>query len=124
MNKRDRMRDQIMQHGLKLNRIFNLNRMDVTTLAKQVHSIEVKAHKLAEDECNGVAVPENWEKKILVRLDKIINFKAKGVPIFVNGDPRGYALKIEDAWMKANECDLHRDWGGYGILAPEFDGGR
>lgn len=43
------------------------------------------------------------------------------VPVFLNGDPRGYALKIEDNWMRARpELRLHSDWGGYGILAPEI----
>ncbi len=35
--------------------------------------------------------------------------------IYINGDPRGYALKIQ-----AEHADgLVKDWGGYGILAPE-----
>lgn len=55
------------------------------------------------------------------------------VPIFVNRDPRGYALKIDEAWVReysnnnpppsaANHavCRLHRDWGGYGIIAPDL----
>ena len=42
------------------------------------------------------------------------------VPVFVNRDPRGYALKIDDAWMGAQKAVLHRDWGGYGILAPDL----
>lgn len=42
------------------------------------------------------------------------------VPIFVNRDPRGYALKIDDAWMREHRPGLHQDWGGYGIIAPEI----
>jgi hypothetical protein len=43
------------------------------------------------------------------------------VPVFLNGDPRGYALKIESGWMREqNEFRLHSDMGGYGILAPEI----
>jgi hypothetical protein len=42
------------------------------------------------------------------------------VPVFLNGDPRGYSLKIEDSWMREHKAELHRDWGGYGILAPEI----
>lgn len=51
------------------------------------------------------------------------------VPIFINRDPRGCALKIRDDWMRDNMHDgargyaiarLERDWGGYGILAPEI----
>ena len=43
------------------------------------------------------------------------------VPVFVNRDPRGYALKIDDEWMRARqEVRLATDWGGYGILAPDL----
>jgi hypothetical protein len=56
------------------------------------------------------------------------------VPIFVNRDPRGYALKIDSEWMaEARGRDefydtptrqLHRDMGGYGILAPDLTEGN
>lgn len=43
------------------------------------------------------------------------------VPVFLNGDPRGYSLKIEDNWMRERQnLRLHRDWGGYGIIAPDL----
>jgi len=35
-------------------------------------------------------------------------------------DPRGYALKLDDEWTRANAPHIHRDWGGYGILAPDL----
>jgi len=127
MNKRDRMNEQILRHGFKLVRIFfGENRYDISPvgLAKSVHRIEVRAHRLAEDECNGVDVPDGWEDRVLKSLDKLLNFKAHGIPVFINGDPRGYALKIDDSYVKAHNLDIHRDWGGYGILAPEFDGSR
>ena len=42
------------------------------------------------------------------------------VAVFVNQDPRGYALKIDDEYMRAHGLDLHRDMGGFGILAPDL----
>ena len=42
------------------------------------------------------------------------------VAIFLNLDPRGYALKIDD--QDARALDIYKDWGGYGIICPEFDG--
>lgn len=42
------------------------------------------------------------------------------VPVLLNGDPRGYALKIDDTWMREAKTPLHQDWGGYGIIAPEI----
>lgn len=45
---------------------------------------------------------------------------------FVNGDPRGYALKLDpdrhpNAKALIESARLHRDWGGYGILSPEIE---
>ncbi len=129
MNKKERMYQQIENHGANLNAIFETG-LDNVKLAKKLHSLEVKAHKLAEDYCNGEngVITENWEEKcepILKAVDKILNYKRKGIPIFVNGDARGYALKIDDNFMKgylSHGGKFHTDWGGYGILAPEFDG--
>lgn len=126
MNKRDRMNEQIKQHGENLKALFNIND-DPDKLSRKIHSLEVKAHKLATDYCNvenGVD-SENWEDltdKILYKLDKIVNFRSQGIPVFVNGDARGYALKIDDDYVKAHNLKIHTDWGGFGILAPEFDG--
>lgn len=56
----------------------------------------------------------------------VIDFKAirsmpRIVPVILNRDPRGYALKIDDEWMRAHrDVVLHRDWGGYGIIAPDL----
>ncbi|MCK9520449.1 MAG: hypothetical protein M0R74_15710 [Dehalococcoidia bacterium] len=124
MNKRDRMKEQILRHGFNLRRIFFPDDSSISPvgLAKSVHRLEVRAHRLAEEECNTGNVPEDWEDKILKSLDKVLNFRAQGIPVFVNGDPRGYALKIDDKYVRENNLEIHRDWGGYGILAPEFDG--
>lgn len=128
MNKRDRMNEQILNHGTDLQRIFSINTIAADALARKVHRIEVKAHKLAEDYCNGLIEPDDWyevkEKQVLKGLDRLLGFTAKGIPVIVNGDPRGYALKIDDEYVRAHSLKIHRDMGGYGILAPEFDGGK
>ena len=38
---------------------------------------------------------------------------------FINTDPRGYALKLNITAVEQAKYDIYRDWGGYGILAPE-----
>ena len=129
MNRKERMNDQIRVHGENLKRLFNVD-MDGDKLARKIHSLELKAHKLATDYCNGEngVDSENWEElsdAILAKVDKVLNFKRQGIPVFVNGDARGYALKIDDNFMRgylSKGGRLHTDWGGYGILAPEFDG--
>jgi SMC interacting uncharacterized protein involved in chromosome segregation len=126
MNKKERMNEQIRKHGENLNKVFGLNE-DPIKLAKKLHTIELKAHKLATDYCNGEngVDSENWETlsdAILEKVDKVLNFTAQEIPVFVNGDARGYALKINDDYVRNNGLEIHKDWGGYGILAPEFDG--
>lgn len=124
MNKKELQREAILKHGFRLIRVFNLPEGTMpVALCKRVHRLEAEAHRLAEQQCS-VELPEGYEEKkeasILRRLDAILNFKAQGIPVFLNGDPRGYALKIEDAYVREHNLDIHRDWGGYGILAPEF----
>ena len=124
MTKKQQQREAILQHGFKLIRVFNLPEgTGPTTLCKRVHRLEGEAHRLAENECNGTVTTEQVEKKeksILKRLDAILNFRAQNIPVFVNGDPRGYALKIDDGYVRDHGLDIYRDWGGYGIIAPEF----
>lgn len=124
MNKKERMYQEITKHGANLNAIFKTD-LDNVSLAKKLFSLENKAHKLATDYCNGengMDSSEAWEKatqEILLKVDKITDFKAQGVPVFVNGDARGYALKISSEYVE--KLNIHKDWGGYGILAPDFN---
>lgn len=130
MDKKRRMNVQIIQHGEHLRTIFGLDD-SALNLAKQVHRIEAKAQRLALDYCNGTTkhghnCPEDFIEtegaRILDALDKILDFRKSGIPVFMNWDPRGYALKIASEYTRSHNMDIHRDWGGYGILAPDFDG--
>ena len=89
--------------------------------------LERRASRDAERICNGDiqrSDPEQelYDKRILDAVDASTGFRGKGVPVILSGDPRGYALKIESAWVLANdsgpEIRLERDMGGYGLLAP------
>jgi hypothetical protein len=66
---------------------------------------------------------------------RVIDFRAIRnapplVPVFLNRDPRGYALKIDEEWLQAARrdgrtvgavgCCIYQDWGGYGIIAPNL----
>lgn len=119
-----RMYEEIQKHGENLNQIFNTG-LEPVALCKKLRTLEAKAEKLAVDYCNGEngITSDNWSDKIapvMVRVDKILNYAKKGVPVFLNGDPRGYALKIDDKYIRENNINIYRDWGGYGIIAPDF----
>lgn len=95
--------------------------VDGMEIYAKLRRLELKAHRMTTHECNsGVDLDYSKVEKAVRKLfgGKLDNF-------FVNRDPRGYALKIRGEGP-ANPSkpqlpeDLDQDWGGYGILAPEF----
>ena len=124
--KKDTMYQNIFEHGENLKRVFNLNSsIDEIKLCKSLFKIENKAHKIAEDFCNGFECTEEEGEEIinniLNKVDKLLNFKSQKIPVFFNGDCRGYTLKIDDDYMRKNKIyPFYSDWGGFGIIAPSF----
>ena len=117
---RNEMYDRIRKHGENLNKIFGLNK-DPIALCKQLRRLEVKANIINERYSNGdIGEKEllSGHKKIEDSLNKILGYKRKGVPVFINSDPRGYALKIRSGY--AMRLNIARDWGGYGLIAPDL----
>lgn len=94
---------------------------------KRLRRVECEANRAAIAYCE--VQNYDWEK-----ARENIEFKVKRIfggklppGFFVNGDPRGYALKIDSGQEYESEYHpeyipdgLYKDWGGYGILAPEF----
>ena len=121
MTNKKEMYQQIEKHGENLIVIFNLsNDVDPVKLCKQLFRLENKAHRLAEDDYNGLDVSTEVEK-VIKSVCKVLNLKnINDFKIFWNNDPRGYALKIDDEFVFKNKLQIHRDWGGNGILAPDF----
>ena len=117
MNKKQMMCDKIQKHGDNLKAIFNLD-IDSVKLCKQLLRLENKAHRLATDHCNGDfnGDIEKESEKILSKVAKILNTNTFNM--FFNTDARGYALKFFEDFSK--DKPIHKDWGGYGIIAPDF----
>ena len=61
--------------------------------------------------CEGTGLVIDFAK---IRATKVF------VPIVVNRDPRGYALKIDESVMNALKLDLQKDMGGDGVIAPDL----
>ena len=61
-----------------------------------------------------------WDNEASKILDKVQAILKNKKNIFVNGDARGYALKIDDDYIRVNNFNIYRDFGGYGIIAPDF----
>jgi len=90
-------------------------------------TLERRASRDAERICNGEIqrsdeAQELYDTRLLDSVDAITGFRSKGVPVFLNGDPRGCALKVPSKWVQMHdsgpEIRLERDMGGYGLLAP------
>lgn len=142
----ENMYQQITKHGENLIRLFNLP-IDTgpVKLCKSLQRLETKAHhaatclsntntldRLELNRFTGYDVHQATEDeqtvffdKILKSVDKLLNFKKQHIPVFVNFDPRGYALKIRPEYveaLRAGSNGIETDWGGFGLIAPEFTG--
>jgi len=106
---------------------------------RKLRQLEQLAHRGATAYCNGESVmaphhealterrydfrtEENaWEDfSTMIRKKAAVVFGHMIHGFFVNGDPRGYALKLDP-----EKCTIppgmEKDWGGYGILAAEIN---
>ena len=120
MTKKEKMYNQIDQHGQRLNDLFKTN-LDNVSLCKKLFRLENKTHRLAEQYCNGDIDCDQWEKetdKVLSKVSQILSTSEEN--IYINGDPRGYALKFSSSFTNNNLDFMYRDFGGYGIIAPDF----
>jgi len=134
----------IREHGEGLIRFFGLdpNLVDPINLCKKLRRLENQAERITTQLCNGfpdlyAEVAEKVTKNLEDELDKIEQkvrdllesyqrprqFK-KINAIFINHDPRGYALKLDTETIKyfeeLGEDFPHKDWGGFGIIAPDL----
>lgn len=127
--KREAMYTRIDKHGRDLLAIFpDAQYQDPVNLCKALRRIEGQAARYALQLCNGDIDPTEEEQdvteaRMMGRLRRVLGIDAATaghMGIFINRDPRGYALKIGDEWTVANAPHLYRDWGGYGIIAPDL----
>jgi hypothetical protein len=130
MNKRERRAAQLLHHYKALEQLAKLcgvENPDGKKLSVALLKLEREAGKIATDYCNGDngVNSENFDK-IAGHIENQVHVMFGGdlEGFFINGDARGYALKLSDWAMRGiyQDIPLHRDWGGYGILAPEITG--
>lgn len=118
-------RETINKHIANLRAAFPMlsREADPVDLFRKLTKLENEGHRFAERCCNepiSESKQEAIELVILAKLDALLGFRASKVPVFLNGDPRGCALKIEDAYVREKNLNIARDWGGYGLIAPEL----
>ena len=122
-SERGRMVRNIIEHGKNLLAIFpSATITDPVYLCKRLRFYERKAESSTTALCNGcIESLQKYHEKALERIEgkvrKILGITADDV-MFINRDPRGYALKLSDSYVK--DLRIYKDWAGYGILAPDF----
>lgn len=147
MNKKQQRAENLTRHYLNLCKLYEQTTNEPLTieggkkLSNKLRKLENLASIETTAQCNGYytePTPQdykngNFEKMRLkcnedgeypeseIKLDKIREsvqklFKGNLKGFFINYDARGYALKI-----KAENCPLSQDWGGYYLLSPEID---
>lgn len=122
---------RIAKHIENVQRIFpGTKDADPTTLAADLRGLERAAHFAALRFCNDAGYYNSGQheknvKHITRELRELLKWKPGDPRVFIDSDPRGYALKIDDGDLRQlfekKGYDIERDWGGYGILWPNFD---
>jgi hypothetical protein len=123
MSKKEEMYARIRQHGENLKAVFGLADVDPVALCKKLRMLENKAHHSATLWCNGDISEDDFKKESLLIVAKVLKVLGDRYPVFVNSDPRGYALKIDDKIVLQHNLCIYKDWGGYGIIAPDLTEG-
>ena len=120
---KETIRKRVEDHGINLLKIFpNAKIADPVQLCRKLRQLELRASRFTVALCNGTTSQDAGDKgleKIETEVNDLLG--NTDVPVFINRDPRGYALKIDDEWMLTTETNIERDWGGYGILAPDLN---
>lgn len=97
---------------------------DVQKVAARIQVIERRNHSKACAYCNEPQT-ESWLARWNAQKEKDLAEIARMLPkttglLFINQDPRGYALKIDNEKPGARDvihaARVATDWGGYGLL--------
>lgn len=120
MSKKSDHAEAILKHGFKLKRIFPNVNLGPVDFYNALLRIEQRARGLAERECNE-KLPDGYVERAEASIKQdLFALIGHDVPVFLNGDPRGYALKIDAKIVCEYKLDIFTDMGGDGVLAPEF----
>lgn len=137
LNKRERRSAQLLAHYATCERLAQAigmpGKIDGKRISVALWRIEQFAHERATSYCNGRSengvsfCSDDWQiaKEIIGKMIAGV-FDTTPPAFFVNGDARGYALKIDNEKPEGRAlieaAKLHKDWGGFGILSPEITG--
>ena len=133
--------EAVRRHGETLLAAFpNATEKNPVALCKKLRRIETAVARPILDYTNGdngitQDRLDHETAMAVIRVGNLFGLDKHGIAlagIFVNRDPRGYALKLDNEssgwfedWQQARREQgkpaLHTDMGGYGIIAPALN---
>lgn len=114
--KKERMYQRIAEHGRRLLVLFpDALEHDPVRLCKRLRRFQTQIDSVTVDLCNGAISRDEGNELLDDYHERVAGYLASE-RVWVNRDPRGYALKID----LADGEHLSRDMGGYGIIAPDL----
>lgn len=120
MNRKQYITHRRAEHAAALATLHaNPAAADGAAMLRGLRSVERTTHRAATDYCNGEKTLEQWEETKDKARALVSQIFGGALPdgFFINGDPRGYALKLQTA----PAAGLETDWGRHAILAPDFN---
>ncbi len=123
-NKKIEMYARIKKHGEDIKKIFSLPAdTDPIKLCKKLYKFEKQAQAIQMLHYNGNYKEAALREGQLFGRLMVFLLKDPGnkFNIFLNTDPRGYALKIPDEIVREKNLTISKDWGGFGIIAPDLN---
>jgi len=110
-------------HLENLTKLFSCLPAETNRIFGQLRRAECKLNRLYNTACErNLTEDEEANIQHIIQNVKTITNNVKG--LYFNSDPRGYAIKIDDKinrQLRYKNINLYSDWGGYGILAPDFN---
>jgi len=91
-------------------------------LWRQLRRLESWLSVYSAQYCNGDIDTEKWKEIKQTGFNRLSRIFGGRIPegVFINSDPRGHALKLDNERITIPQ-GMETDWGGYGILAAEVD---
>lgn len=112
------------RHLENLSSILGYSYEKTKVIFKDLKAIESNGRRAAEQYCNGDIDSDGWNKALEPIKGKLRELLPESLlkNIHLNGDCRGYFLKIDDGYTRElfkQDKRIETDWGHYGIICPE-----
>ena len=113
--------DAILRHCANVERLYGPFILDKIDTFKRLRRAERRVNRATERLANGEITDEQFdaiaERARVIVYGLFADSRAITRDLWIDSDPRGYALKLGDDMRHAG---IFTDWGGRAILAPDY----